>query len=1331
MITYIFLVVLTFTAAVVGDIAVTRIGTWVDGNGSPATVTFTLWFNSGIYQCSIIPNTKHSENYCDSSKIRMIGTDCSSSDTKLLIDNQHPDAVHAGNVFFETSYGTAYSAGAFCVSDDASLSSYSQGYKTGTTCQSGIGESGHIFESVCIGTVYCTPSKQLIHFDTSRPGEAIADALWEDGTSVSTLSYDYNCAELIPYTAGSPLYTGDVIRAIADRRNTGTDRYSVNFRIGSSTAFHFSVRNGLVVRNTLTNNAWGTEERGGGFSEHLRDPTEPIELEFKITDAEYRVSSFGHRIVDYDYDFRMGETAEDITNIELNNLVNGRLFIFRAMPYKKGIALHTGDIIRVVADPSPYAMNVAFRIGNDIAFFFRMLPLSSIVDRTSIIDGSVGTYETEGGWLLGDVTTDSIELDFKFTDTHYEVSYFGRRIAVYDYRFRMGETAEDITDIQWNNAMNGEISIMRRSLIFGFKTAGSIGTGLCGAAAYGMVVIDLYDARGDVYRCHHLGIGCATTYQCIVGLNENVVKLSDASNAEGFTNKLIIRGFEFSSVTVQTVFIATPAVNEGVSALMRGLNIAHFEPTSGAFSASLPEMKFSVEFSDTKARFESQSHDTSRILNLNGKDTQFGIEIKPIKIQSDSASIQQTRDSLVIGDVSFDDLENDAFYAPNDCAWNKVDLDPITTSIKDPNQVDNTGAKYGVRSAVGDAATIAGDAADIAGDAAKFAKMAGKVAKALGPIGDALSIVDGLAGIFGGCLFECGPSDEELMIQRQAEATKRAMEQMTTSVNKLMDCNREHTERKFTALKDEMDGKIDHLASIIEDFSQKVDAQIAGLADEIDLKIDAVYDRLDDRLAVQQEMFDMKLRANEYKIHIENVEVEVAKIQDTLDKLKRQWDHINVLKSSDEAFGEELSSMLQFTMPRFAGVIVRKPESDEFDFFWRLYAEELTVFVLEIMTLRVDIWSLWVHYNANQGGIESIASIIPDYHRDFRDLNGELIVELISLLPYAIYSIIDVESDTTQAIQRMTLTDSFKEIEYRFQPRTACIWIEYTMLMTETDDLFFLGDAEIEGLYDEDMDVCAFNVRKWVIDQVITIDTMESQLYTDTAAVSRGIVVTKIGMWVVNPTDATVTFTLWFNSGIYQCSFIPNQVYSENTCDSSTITTIGTDCSSSDTKLLIYNSNQDGLHAHSFFFETSNGTTVTRYESSSFCVSDGSSLSPTYSGPYQTNTTCQGGSGHIFEAVCIGTVYCVPSKQLIRFNTSRPGQAIDDAPWEDGTNVTTLFDDYNCTAPTSTPTVAPSDTTTPPTAAPSEPTTTPSNYPSESPTTTPYIAVTRIGTWVD
>eukprot|EP01083_Nonionella_stella_P041115 111506_1 len=175
---------------------------------------------------------------------------------------------------------------------------------------------------------------------------------------------------------------------------------------------------------------------------------------------------------------------------------------------------------------------------------------------------------------------------------------------------------------------------------------------------------------------------------------------------------------------------------------------------------------------------------------------------------------------------------------------------------------------------------------------------------------------------------------------------------------------------------------------------------------------------------------------------------------------------------------------------------------------------------------------------------------------------------------------------------------------------------------------------------------------------------------------------------------------------------------------------IGTDCSSSDTKLLIDNYHTDGLHAHSFFFETSNGTTVTRYESSSFCVSDGSSLSPTYSGPYQTNTTCQGGSGHIFTAVCIGTEYCVPSKQLIRFNTSRPGQVIDDAPWKDGTNVTTLFDDYNCTAPTSTPTAAPSDPTTPPTAAPSEPTTTPSNYPSESPTTTPYIAVTRIGTYV-
>eukprot|EP01083_Nonionella_stella_P117081 348454_1 len=519
----------------------------------------------------------------------------------------------------------------------------------------------------------------------------------------------------------------------------------------------------------------------------------------------------------------------------------------------------------------------------------------------------------------------------------------------------MEETAEDITDIQWNNAMNGEISIMRRSLIFGFKTAGSIGTGLCGAAAYGMVVIDLYDARGNVYRCHHLGIGCNTTYPCIVGLNENVVKLSDASNAEGFTNKLIIRGFEFSSVTVQTVFIATPAVNEGVSALMRGLNIAHFEPTSGAFSASLPEMKFSVEFSDTKARFESQSHDTSRILNLNGKDTQFGIEIKPIKIQSDSASIQQTRDSLVIGDVSFD-IENNDFYTPNDCAWNEVDLNAITKSTDEPIQVDNIAGRFDIVNAAGNGAVLVHDFMEIACDAAGTAA---SLAKGIPFFGNALMFVNNVMDVIGVCLYDCGPSDEELMIQRQAESTKRAMKQMTKSVKNLMECNSNHTELKFTLLKEEMDGKIGHLATKLDEFSQKVDAQIANLIGVFEDQIQTVYARLDDRLAVQQEIFDMKIRATEYKIHIENVEVEVAKIQDTLDKLKRQWDHINVLRINDEAFGEELSSMLQFTMPRFAGVVTRKPKSDEFDFFWRLYAEELTVFVLEIMTLRVDIWSLW------------------------------------------------------------------------------------------------------------------------------------------------------------------------------------------------------------------------------------------------------------------------------------------------------------------------------------------------------------------------------------
>eukprot|EP01083_Nonionella_stella_P114755 339583_1 len=193
MITYIFLVVLTFTAAVVGDIAVTRIGTYVDDNGTPAIVTFTLWFNSGIYQCSFIPNQVYSENTCDSSTITTIGTDCSSSDTKLLIDNYHTDGLHAHSFFFETSNGTTvtrYESSSFCVRDGASLSlveAYSGQYQTNTTCQ---GESGHIFESVCIGTVYCVPSKQLIYFDTSRPGQVIHDALWQDGTNATILSYD-------------------------------------------------------------------------------------------------------------------------------------------------------------------------------------------------------------------------------------------------------------------------------------------------------------------------------------------------------------------------------------------------------------------------------------------------------------------------------------------------------------------------------------------------------------------------------------------------------------------------------------------------------------------------------------------------------------------------------------------------------------------------------------------------------------------------------------------------------------------------------------------------------------------------------------------------------------------------------------------------------------------------------------------------------------------------------------------------------------------------------------------------------------------------------------
>eukprot|EP01084_Bolivina_argentea_P098717 177404_1 len=136
---------------------------------------------------------------------------------------------------------------------------------------------------------------------------------------------------------------------------------------------------------------------------------------------------------------------------------------------------------------------------------------------------------------------------------------------------------------------------------------------------------------------------------------------------------------------------------------MRGLNIAHFEPPSKTLSQYYSEMNFSVEFSDTKPNFVSQQ--SSRTINtlLNGIDTQFGIEIKPVNVKEDD-SMQQTRDSLVIGDISFDNN----FYAPNDCAWNKVDLDQIGAEQEERNQV-NQGGQFDIVNAAGNGAVLVHD----------------------------------------------------------------------------------------------------------------------------------------------------------------------------------------------------------------------------------------------------------------------------------------------------------------------------------------------------------------------------------------------------------------------------------------------------------------------------------------------------------------------------------------------------------------------------------------------------------------------------------------------
>eukprot|EP01083_Nonionella_stella_P091795 256707_1 len=161
-------------------------------------------------------------------------------------------------------------------------------------------------------------------------------------------------------------------------------------------------------------------------------------------------------------------------------------------------------------------------------------------------------------------------------------------------------------------------------------------------------------------------------------------------------------------------------------------------------------------------------------------------------------------------------------------------------------------------------------------------------------------------------------------------------------------------------------------------------------------------------------------------------------------------------------------------------------------------------------------------------------------------------------------------------------------------------------------------------------------------------------------------------------TNDAVRLRLWFQFKIYECVILPNIDNATYSCDASMFTIIKTsDCDStySETKILIEASAPvDYVFFSNIFIRTIDDIW---YGIDRMCISDDYPLSTTYSHwkANDTNDTDECDPGYSqYLYVCIDLYWCVPSKQLLYFDTSRPNVNITNASWSDGSDVEIVTD---------------------------------------------------------
>eukprot|EP01083_Nonionella_stella_P154075 495964_1 len=130
----------------------------------------TLWYNFTVYRYSLnqtLPSQPYSAYQTSTPRLQILGrTHCeyttNPTDSQVMIEHDHANPIKIDKILFHTASGHWYGIDKFV-------------------------QNGTTKATLCVNnqSTTCGPSKQILHFDITRPNQWILDALWSTGSNVT------------------------------------------------------------------------------------------------------------------------------------------------------------------------------------------------------------------------------------------------------------------------------------------------------------------------------------------------------------------------------------------------------------------------------------------------------------------------------------------------------------------------------------------------------------------------------------------------------------------------------------------------------------------------------------------------------------------------------------------------------------------------------------------------------------------------------------------------------------------------------------------------------------------------------------------------------------------------------------------------------------------------------------------------------------------------------------------------------------------------------------------------------------------------------------------